>query len=110
MLKNTDRVRQSAITFMDKGYYTSALPGTKDYYDFWDEEKKRCLYGYTVDEGTEDELCVTGFHYFYLNYCPIDRAVDETLPDGGNTIQHYADVALEYEGEYTILPVYSVFE
>ncbi len=64
MFKDTDRVRQSAITFIETGYYTPALPGTKDYYDFWDKEKKRCLYGYNIDD-----LQVTGFHYFYLNYC-----------------------------------------
>ena len=38
MFKNTDRVRRSAISFIETGHYTSALPGTKDYYDFWDEE------------------------------------------------------------------------
>ena len=80
MFKETDRVRRAALSFIENGHYTSALPGTKDYYDFWDEERKRCLYGYTVDD-----LHITGFHYFYLNYCPIDRAVDEELPDG--TIQ-----------------------
>ena len=63
MLKNTDRLRPAALTFLEKGHYTSSLPGTKDYYDFWDEEKNRCMYGYEVDE-----LKVTGFHYFYLNY------------------------------------------
>ena len=38
------------------------------------------MYGYTIDD-----LHVTGFHYFYLNYCPIDRAVDEIMPDGTTT-------------------------
>ena len=80
MFKDIDRVRPAAVNFLKNGYYTNALPGTKEYYEFWDEEKNRCLYGYTIDE-----LHVTGFHYFYLNYCPIDRAVDEVLPDG--TIQ-----------------------
>ena len=78
--KDIDRVRPAAKFFEEHGYYTDALPNTKGYYDFWDEETKRCLYGYHIDE-----LHVTGFHYFYLNYCPIDRAVDEELPDG--TIQ-----------------------
>ena len=45
MLKNTDRVRPAALTFIKHGYYTSALPNTKDYYEYWDEERKRCLYG-----------------------------------------------------------------
>ena len=73
MLKNTNRVREAAITFLKTGNYTNTVPGTKDYYEFWDEEKKRCIYGYTADKGSKDELHITGFNYFYLNYCPIDR-------------------------------------
>ena len=83
--KNINRIRPAAVHFEKYGYYTNALAGTREYYEYWDEEKERCMYGYTADEGTEDALYVTGFHYFYLNYCPIDRAVDEELPDG--TIQ-----------------------
>ena len=59
--KNINRIRPAAVKFEEFGHYTESLPGTRDYYDFWDEEKKRCMYGYEVDE-----LHVTGFHYFYL--------------------------------------------
>ena len=100
MLKNTDRVRQSALNFLRSGYYTEALPGTKDYYDFWDEEKNRCLYGLTVDKGTEDELYITGFHYFYLNYCPIDRAIDEEMPDGTIQARRERTFPAFYDGDY----------
>jgi hypothetical protein len=100
MLKNTDRVRQSALNFLRSGYYTEALPGTKDYYDFWDEEKNRCLYGLTVDKGTEDELYITGFHYFYLNYCPIDRAIDEKMPDGTIQARRERTFPAFYDGDY----------
>ena len=62
MLKETDRVRPAAINFINNGYYTSALPGTREYYEFWDEEQNRCMYGYKVGD-----LEITGFHYFYLN-------------------------------------------
>ena len=65
MLKNTNRVREAAITFLKTGNYTNTVPGTKEYYEFWDEEKKRCVYGYTVDKGSEDELHITGFNYFF---------------------------------------------
>ena len=68
MLNNTDRVRPAAIQFLKTGAYTTALPGTKEYYEHWDEERSRCLYGYTVDKETDTEFKVTGFHYFYLNY------------------------------------------
>ena len=37
MFKNIDRIRPAALTFLEYGYYTKALPGTKEYYDFWDE-------------------------------------------------------------------------
>ena len=61
---NIDRIRPAALFFEKNNCYTSYLPNTKNYYDHWDEEAKRCMHGYTIDE-----LSVTGFHYFYLNYC-----------------------------------------
>ena len=100
ILKNTDRVREAALHFLEFGYYTQSLPGTKDYYDFWDEEKKKCLYGYKVDEGTAAELHVTGFHYFYLNYCPIDRAIDEVMPDGSTQARRERTFPAFYDGDY----------
>jgi hypothetical protein len=99
-LKNTLRIKEAAMYFLEHGYYTQAIPGTKDYYDFWDKEKKRCLYGYTADEGTDDALYVTGFHYFYLNYCPIDRAVDEIMPDGSTQARRERTFPAFYDGDY----------
>ena len=92
---DTDRLRPAALAFLKSGYFTNALPGTKEYYEFWDEEKYKCTYGYTIDE-----LHVTGFHYFYLNYCPIDRAIDEELPDG--TIQSRRERSFPrfYDGDW----------
>ena len=95
MFTNTDRIRPAAVTFINTGNYTNSLPGTKDYYDFWDEEKSRCMYGYTVDE-----LFITGFHYFYLNYCPIDRAIDEELPDGTVQSRRERTFPSFYDGDY----------
>ena len=90
-----DRIRPAAKFFEENGYYTDSLPGTKDYYDHWDTEQKRCLYGYMIDE-----LHVTGFHYFYLNYCPIDRAVDETLPDGTVQSKRERTFPRFYDGDW----------
>ena len=95
MLKNTDRLRPAALNFIKHGYYTSALPGTKDYYEYWDTEQKRCLYGYTVGE-----LTITGNHYFYLNYCPIDRSVDEKLPDGTIIARRERTFPAFYDGDW----------
>ena len=95
MLKETDKVRPGALKFLASGHYTSALPGTREYYEFWDEEHKRCMYGYTIDD-----LHVTGFHYFYLNYCPIDRAVDELMPDGTLQARRERTFPRFYDGDY----------
>ncbi len=95
MLKDTDRVRPAAVKFIASGHYTSALPGTREYYEFWDEEQKRCMYGYKIDE-----MHITGFHYFYLNYCPIDRAVDEIMPDGTIQARRERTFPRFYDGDY----------
>ena len=100
MLQNTNRVRRPALHFQKYGHYTNALPGTKDYFDYWDREKKRCLYGYTVNKDTPDEFSITGFHYFYLNYCPIDRAVDEELPDGTIQSRRERTFPAFYDGDW----------
>ena len=93
--KDINRIRPAAVSFLEQGHYTLALPGTKEYYEYWDEEKKRCMYGYTVDE-----LSITGFHYFYLNYCPIDRAIDEELPDGTIQARRERSFPRFYDGDW----------
>ena len=94
MYKNTDALRERAIEFMENGHYTAALSGTQAYYDFWDEEKNRSLYGYTVGD-----LTITGNHYFYLNYCPIDRSVKEILPDGTEIARRDRSFPAFYDGD-----------
>ncbi len=48
--------------------YTNAIPGTTEYKEFWSEERRRCIEGYEVDN-----IRISGEHYFYLNYCQIDK-------------------------------------
>lgn len=38
---------------------------------FWQTEADRCVNGYTADDGD----FISGYNYFYLNYCPINRSV-----------------------------------
>ena len=59
MFTKTDRLRPAALQYMEHGYYTNALPNTKEYYDYWDRERHRCVYGYTVGEGQDDEIVIT---------------------------------------------------
>lgn len=76
--KDTYKFSERAIYFDEHGYYTDLVPGTKDWYEFWEEERRRCLEGYEVDG-----VKITGYHYNYLNYFRIDRSVEVT--EGGRT-------------------------
>jgi hypothetical protein len=58
------------------------------------------LYGYTVGEGTDTEITITGNHYFYLNYCPIDRSIDEELPDGTVIAKRERTFPAFYDGDH----------
>lgn len=80
VIKNSDKFRQSALQFITTGHYCQYPEGTTEYFKFWDEEKRRCLDGYTADDGDY----ITGYNYFYLNYCPIQRIVytTKTNPNG----------------------------
>jgi hypothetical protein len=73
---NTAKLRERAIYFMKHGRYCPYDKWEPEYKQFWDEETKRCLYGFENAEGVR----VTGKHYFYLNYVPIERlATQEEL-------------------------------
>lgn len=56
---------------MQTGSYTLYPKGTAEYYAFWDEEMSRCINGYIAEDGD----FISGYNYFYLNYCPIARIV-----------------------------------
>lgn len=55
--------REAALTFEENGYYTSYLPGSKPYKEYWREQLKRCTEGYTVGK-----YRITGDHYFFINF------------------------------------------
>ena len=79
-IKNSNKFRQSAIKFIATGSYCQFPIGTTEYFQFWDTELDRCINGYTADDGDY----ITGYNYFYINYCPIQRIVykDKQLSDG----------------------------
>lgn len=49
--------------------YPNRAPGS-EYKKFWDEERRRCREGYVRESDGE---WITGYHYFYLNYSPIQK-------------------------------------
>ena len=77
---NTSKFRQAALTFQKTGKYCAYPNNTQEYFAYWDQETDRCLNGYTADDGD----WISGYNYFYLNYCPIQRIVNHIIerPDG----------------------------
>lgn len=76
-IKNSNKFRQAAIQFQKYGYYCNAPQGTKEYQEYWEEEMHRCIDGYTAEDGD----WISGYNYFYLNYCPIVRIVEQEYTD-----------------------------
>ena len=95
MFKDTHLFSEAANLYIENGFYTNALPGTKQYYEFWDNEQFRCLHGHEING-----VRISGFHYFYLNYCPIDRIIDEIQPDGETISRRDRSFPAFYDGDF----------
>lgn len=76
-IKNSNKFREPAITFEQTGKYCNYASNTSEYFSYWDEQKRRCLEGYTAEDGD----WISGYNYFYLNFCPINRSVNKTIKD-----------------------------
>lgn len=73
-LVNTQYFKEPAIDFKKNGgKYTLAPRGSRDYFEYWDLQEKRCREGMSVG-GT----WIPGRYYFYLNFCVIDKIPDAT--------------------------------
>lgn len=97
MLINTREFQRAAIHYDKYGYYCEAPPGTYEYRQYWDEEINRCINGYTVGG-----IQVTGYHYFYLNYCPILRTIVDSYEITGNRQSAKKELAFPafWDGDY----------
>ncbi len=89
-IKNSDKFRQPALRFLEVGSYCQYPEGTSEYYKYWDEQMDRCKNGYTADDGD----FISGYNYFYLNFCPIQRIIYTTInnPDGSTKIKKTRDL------------------
>lgn len=97
---NPEWFLEARNNFLATGHYTSYLPGSKGYRDFWHEEYRRCKEGYTVNGYT-----VTGEHYFFLNYYKLPIVDGSTKAGSGRgknfpaffvsqyQFFHYVDIA-----------------
>lgn len=89
-IKNSNKFRQPALRFLEVGSYCQYPEGTSEYFKYWDEQMDRCKYGYTAD----DDDFISGYNYFYLNFCPIQRIIYTTInnPDGSTKIKKTRDL------------------
>lgn len=89
-IKNSDKFREPALQFIATGHYCTYPEGTAEFFKYWDEQMNRCKYGYTADDGD----FISGYNYFYLNFCPIQRIVYTTItnPDGSTKIKKTRDL------------------
>ena len=87
---NSDKFRQPALTFLSTGRYCPYPESTSEFFAYWDEQMDRCKNGYTADDGD----FISGYNYFYLNFCPIQRIIYTTInnPDGSTKIKKTRDL------------------
>ncbi len=74
-IKQSDKFRGPALQYLASGSYCQYPQGTSEYFKYWDEQRDRCKYGYTADDGD----FISGYNYFYLNFCPIQRIIYTTI-------------------------------
>lgn len=65
---------ETARIYEDKGSYTEFPPGSKPYNDYWKEQMRRCVEGYTVGR-----YRITGDHYFFLNFYRMQTAAQSDI-------------------------------
>ncbi|YP_010509977.1 terminase large subunit [uncultured phage cr82_1] len=90
LIKNSNKFREPALLFIATGHYCTYPEGTSEFFAYWDELMDRCKYGYIADDGD----FISGYNYFYLNFCPIQRIIYNTItnPDGSTTIKKTRDL------------------
>lgn len=74
-IKFSNKFRKPALQFIATGSYCPYPKGTAEYMRFWQAEADKCIDGYTADDGDY----ISGYNYFYLNYCPINRSVNKQV-------------------------------
>ena len=94
-----DYFRKAAITYETTGSYTHLYPNSNpnsQYAQFWKEEARRCREGYIRESDGE---WITGYHYFYLNYCPIQK-VNKTKTENSELYVRVEGFPRVYDGDY----------
>lgn len=77
-IKNSNKFREPILRFLETGRYSPYPEGTISNYNYWLDEQNRSIHGYTAPDGD----WISGYNYFYLNYCQIERLVRKEIKYG----------------------------
>lgn len=90
---NPEPFRAAAECYEKNKYYTSYLPGSKPYKEYWKEQLRRCAEGYTVGK-----YRITGDHYFFLNFYRMQTVnLDSTKKTTGRGQSFPSFLSKQYE-------------
>lgn len=79
--------------FRQNQCYTNLPENTVQYKEFWKDVKEKCINGMTNSEG----ISITGIHFFYLNFCPIERQSIDSRGRISKTMDFPRFVDLDYD-------------
>lgn len=97
ILEDMDYFRPMALYYKKHNCYTYLRPNpnpNSEYRKLFDEEKRRCREGYVRESDGE---WVTGYLYWYLNYCPIMLTRIEEGTSRASRVEDFPDM---WEGIY----------
>ena len=98
ILENMDYFRKPALAFKKHGKYTNLRPNgnpNSPYMKWLRKEVLKCWYGC---KRPSDGEWITGYHYFYLNYSPIERSTDSIKDTKAvNRVVDFPDI---YDADY----------
>lgn len=97
ILEDMDYFRPMALYYKEHNCYTYLRPNpnpNSEYRKIFDEEKRRCREGYARESDGE---WVTGYLYWYLNYCPIMLTRIEEGTSRASRVEDFPDM---WEGIY----------
>lgn len=97
ILEDMDYFRPMALYYKEHNCYTYLRPNpnpNSEYRKLFDEEKRRCREGYIRESDGE---WVTGYLYWYLNYCPIMLTRIEKGTNRASRVEDFPDM---WEGIY----------
>lgn len=99
-LVNTRLFSEAAVDFRNNGgRYTLAPRGSREYFDYWEMQDKRCREGYKVAD-----TWIPGRYYHYLNFFPMWKvpdnvalkAFEEARDKRGRVSKRTADKILDF--------------